>query len=611
MTPYFHPQNTPKPVLSLNLQQKKAVEAPLDRPLLIVAGAGTGKTRTLTSRILHLMEKGVPGSRICALTFTNKAAKEMLARVEKGLGGKLKPEHSPYIGTFHALGARILRAECRALGRKPNFVIFDDHDSSQLVKKILKKLEVGKIPEGPAWFLNMISAVKNGTMTLGALKDSGRPNERLAAEVISEYERSLEEQNAFDFDDLIQKIVHLFRRKPDTLAKYRERFSHFLVDEYQDVNDMQYELVRLLAGDSGRVSVVGDDQQTIYSWRGSNFEIFLNFERDWPESQVVLLEENYRSSSNIIRAAQSVIENNTRQKNKKLWTANPEGRKVELWEVGDEDEEAERLVQKILELKEKEPDWSIGVLYRTNAQSRAVEQALLGRRVPYRVYGGLKFYERKEIRDVVAALRAAANPEDALSRERLEKEFGKGRTAGLLEAFSASKPQSPSALLQVFMAQIDYISYLYKNYTNALERRENIMELLRFAAQFEELPPFLDQISLLQATDNLMEAGHKTPVELMTMHLAKGLEFDAVFVAGATEGLLPHARSEGLAELEEERRLLYVAMTRARHALCISFYGLPSRFLGEIPAELIRFESLVGTEEEFDGNDEERYITLD
>ncbi len=606
---------TPEPQksdLGLNLQQKRAVEAPLDKPLLIVAGAGTGKTRTLTSRILHLIQKGVPGGEICALTFTNKAAKEMVERVERGLRAKFPAGRGPFIGTFHSLGARILRAECRKLGRKPNFAIFDDHDSSQLVKKILKGLGAPKTPEGPAWFLNTISRVKNGSLAIATLRESTRQSERLAAEVVTEYEKSLREQNAFDFDDLIQKVVWLLGHEPEVLRKYHARFSCVLVDEYQDVNNTQYEMVRLLAGGRGRVSVVGDDQQTIYSWRGSNFEIFLNFEKDWPESQVVLLEENYRSSGNIVSAAQAMIQNNLRQKPKKLWTAKEAGLPLTLIEAGDEDEEAEWLAAGITGLRVEHPDWSIGILYRTNAQSRAVEQALLGRRIPYQVYGGLKFYERKEIRDAVAALRVASNPEDATGRERLEKEFGKGRTVALLAAFASAPAQTPLALLTVFMDSIDYTSYLYKNYPNALERRENVLELLRFAAQYEDLPPFLEQISLLQATDSLKggERG-RMPVEIMTMHLAKGLEFDAVFVVGCTEGLLPHARSEGPAELEEERRLFYVGMTRARQALYLSFYGLPSRFLSEIPAELMRFESLSSKKEEFDGEDEERYISLD
>lgn len=589
----------------LNPKQKEAAEAP-EKPLLIVAGAGTGKTRTLTSRLRHLITKGVPPENICAITFTNKAAREMAERI--GIAQQAG-RAAPFIGTFHSLGARILRAEAKSLGRNANFVIFDDHDSAVLIKKIVKSLGEETGGEGPAYFVDKITRIKNGML---APQDANEPTRR----VFSRYEAELKKHNAFDFDDLIQKVVLLFKSKPATLAKYQKRLRHILVDEYQDLNNTQYELIRLLAGDSRKISVVGDEAQCIYTWRGSNFGIFLNFERDWPEATVVVLDENYRSSQNIIAAASAVIKNNLRQKPKNLWTRNAPGELVKLAELGDENEEAEWIAAQIQNSKAKNQNESIVILYRTNAQSRALEQALIERNIPYRVFGGIKFYERKEVKDVLAGLRFALNPKDTVSRERLEKTLGKTKFADFaLEIKNKSNPD-PAEAIRLFLESSDYFEYLKKNFTNWAERRENVAELLYFAAKFKELTAFLEEVALLQATDpsplDKVEGRQaQNAVQLMTIHLAKGLEFDRVFVAGCTEGILPHTRSLGsLEELEEERRLMYVAMTRAKKELCLSFYDLPSRFLSEMPEELIRFESLVSDAAVF-SDDEERYITLD
>lgn len=620
----------------LNPRQREAAESP-EKPLLIVAGAGTGKTRTLTGRLLHLMERGVPPESICAITFTNKAAREMAERIRDAsprvwandtninsdsqfAALKRNSHHSrrgmPFIGTFHSLGARILRAEAKTLGRNANFVIFDDHDSLALVKKTVKFLGEKAKKEGPAFFADKVTQIKNGMLPIQELKSSPREADRLALKILARYEAELQKHNAFDFDDLIQKVVLLFKSRPAALAKYQKRFRHILVDEYQDLNHMQYELVRLLAGNSRKISVVGDEAQCIYSWRGSNAEIFLNFEKDWPDAAVVVLEENYRSSQNIITAASALIKNNVRQKPKNLWTRNAPGELVKLVEAGDEDEEAEWIADKIAASGKRQA--TTAVLYRTNAQSRALEQALIERNVPYRVFGGIKFYERKEVKDILAGLRYSVNSEDALSRERLEKTFGKNRFADFASALTESsenkREAEPVEMIRLFLEKFGYFEHLKKTFTNWAERRENVAELLYFAAKFKSLAPFLEEVALLQATDAVKGDDKKQgtgEVQLMTIHLAKGLEFDGVFVAGCTEGILPHARSMGSpAELEEERRLLYVAMTRAKKELCLSFYDLPSRFLSEIPEELVQFESLVSPAATF-SDDEERYITLE
>jgi DNA helicase-2/ATP-dependent DNA helicase PcrA len=623
----------------LNPNQKKAVLAP-DAPLLIVAGAGTGKTKTLTNRLAHLVSTGIRPEKICALTFTNKAAREMESRVANGTnevtGDRLQvAAHSgerrdifrapgPFLGTFHSFGARILRREARHLGRTPAFSIFDADDSFRLLKKVLKVLGVDKEDASPADVLHKISSMKSGMADELSLRESPRAANRIALEAFDQYEAALREQNAFDFDDLIDKVVVLFNEHPGVLSRYEQRFSHFLVDEYQDLNNRQYDLVRLLAGHGKKISVVGDDQQTIYSWRGSNFEIFLNFERDWPGATTIVLDQNYRSTSAIIEAAAAVIQNNKNRsaswRTKKLWTENPAGSPVRLIETLDEEQEGEWIAEQLTARSAQpagEASESTAILYRTNAQSRPIEQALIERNIPYRIYGGLKFYERREIKDLVAALRLAANPKDDVSRERLEKAFTKAAFRALTSELASTEKRRPTELLSGVITSTNYAEYVKKNLTNPEERMENIAELVRFASEFEGLPQLLERLALVQATDDEVRGERLevrdtgTPVALMTIHLAKGLEFDRVFVAGCVEGLLPHGRSlQSDAELEEERRLMYVAMTRARKELALSFYGIPSRFLSELPTEKVAFKSLVSDGETFSDN-EERYITLD
>jgi DNA helicase-2/ATP-dependent DNA helicase PcrA len=620
---------SPKETIPLNSAQQAAVDAHAG-PLLIVAGAGTGKTRTLTSRILSFIELGVPPERICAITFTNKAANEMAERVARGLTGIAGPQiagRKPYIGTFHSLGARILRRECAAMGRKPNFTIFDDHDSFDVLKKVLKLVAApGKKEkkEGQALFMTHISRLKN----VGAASAlSPKLDAREAAGVFDGYESALKENNAFDFDDLIEKVVAIFRARPGVLQKYQNMFDAMLIDEYQDINPKQHEFIKLLAGRHKNLSVVGDDEQTIYGWRYADISIFLNFEREWPGAQIHFLEENYRSTCAIISSASAVVRNNLVRAPKNLYTNNPKGEPITLFEADNENFEAEWIAYEIQNIGEKnlekltegrtpssagggsasggssplekgEDGTSIAILYRTNAQSRAIEQSLIRRDIPYRIFGGLKFYERREVKDVVAGLRYSANMSDTVSRERLEKNLTKRKFAAFKAKLHAAKDPNPKDIIGMFLEVFNYIEYLEENFVNADERQENVVELVNFVSGFDDVNELLEKLSLLQSTDDEQANGARrtddgSVVTMMTIHMAKGLEFDTVFIAGVSEGLLPHARSIGKeASLEEERRLMYVAMTRARKKLYISFYGMPSRFVSEIPEEFLELRTV-------------------
>jgi DNA helicase-2/ATP-dependent DNA helicase PcrA len=646
---------TPKPQtpgktgqVPLNPAQDAAAHAP-GIPLLIVAGAGTGKTKTLTSRIIHLIETGTAPERICSITFTNKAAKEMAKRVNRV---------GPFLGTFHSLGAKILRKECRLAGRSPNFAIFDDHDSFDLVKKAVKAVLPPKKDneddgilakknkkDTPVYFAKKISELKN----LGKLLPEARPQPEKEAQVrrvFEKYEAALERNNAFDFDDLIEKTVMILKTHPDVLKKYQRMFDAILVDEYQDINPKQYELVSLLAGEHRNLSVVGDDEQTIYSWRYADIKTFLNFDKEWKGASVYFLEENYRSTGTIIRAAAAVAKNNRFRTPKNLWTQNPDGDPIVLFEAWGENEEAEWIAQQIYSLRARDKNADVGILYRTNAQSRAIEQTLIRNNIPYRIFGGLKFYERREIKDAVSALRYISNAKDEPARERLEKNLTKRRFAefknrvaeletsargdnpthaavaddsGVARDLGAAGKIAPLAAIKLFLETFGYFEYLESNFINSDEREENIAELITFATDFKSLDELLERLSLLQAAD---EIGNKPvdgrEVNLMTIHLAKGLEFDSVFIAGVAEGLLPHGRSlDDENALEEERRLMYVAMTRARKNLYLSFYGIPSRFVNEIPEDCITMEAGEGAsdprwrDDEDNHEDEEPSISLD
>ncbi len=601
----------------LNDKQKEAVFAE-DGPLLIVAGAGSGKTKTLTSRILYLIaEKKIEPSRILAITFTNKAADEMKSRVLMALqknGISVRTE--PRLSTFHSFGAAVLRDVCEYADRTKSFSIFDSDDSMKLLKNLTKdkNLEKGK---GAPFFMREISRIKSELVDADAFD-----GEQVVWDVYEAYEETLKKNNAFDFDDLIEKVVRIFRSFPEVLRDYQRRYTHVLVDEYQDVNMSQYWMLKLIAGAHQNVTVVGDDAQSIYRFRFSDFRNFLNFEQNWPNAKVVFLEQNYRSSKNIIEASSDLIAKNLNQKKKNLWTANSEGTPVQIVEHDDEFSEADFIVSKARDLHAQKKH--IGILFRTNAQSRALEQMLIEYGIEYRLFGAVSFYERKEIRDVISALRYAHNPADEVSLGRLKKNLYKKDYLTIKEWLPQKAQElSPARLVGYFVEAVSYPAYLRSEFTNFTERLENVQELEYFAEQFDSLGALLEKIALVDAFDagrrKFRRSGRDpdktsgksrhevgTTIDLMTVHLAKGLEFDAVLVAGVNEGTLPHNRSYyDPDELEEERRLMYVAMTRAKQELYLNFFGTPSRFLYELPGDKVVFHG----EKALDA--EERWIEYD
>ena len=582
---------------NLNENQRQAVDCQ-NGPLLIVAGAGSGKTRTLTSRLMFLLNSGIPAEKIIAITFTNKAADEMVNRVKSQMANS----GGPFIGTFHSLGARILKKEAKFLGRSPNFSIFDNDDSLKLIKNIAKNFnltEKEKRKISPAFLQKDFSRIKN------EMSDSEN-EEEIVKYFFNQYELELQRNNAFDFEDLIEKPVSLFLKNRETLEKYQNQHQYILVDEFQDTNPAQYQFIKLLAQKHKNLSVVGDDAQSIYKFRGSDFRNFLDFEKDWPDTKIVLLEQNYRSTANIINAASALIKNNKFQKSKNLWTENPEGDKIKLIEHEDAFSEADYIAEEILSRRIFGKENSTAVLYRTNAQSRAIETALIERGIGYFIFGGVKFYERKEIKDIVAALRFASNPNDSVSLQRLQKNFLKKTFLRLKNELPHQVGKLSASQLISYVLEISgYFNELKKDYANFTERIENLNELIYFASNFSSLSEFLERVSLMQSTDNIKnnKDSRKSNINLMTVHLAKGLEFDNVFIAGCNEGVLPHQMSYfSEEEIEEERRLMYVAMTRARQKLYLNFYHLPSRFLSEIPAEFLEFSVSKSID------DEERYI---
>ncbi len=595
---------------NLNKSQREAVEHE-NGPILIAAGAGSGKTKTLTARLSRLIEKGAAPDSIIAITFTNKAANEMRERISKTFNFELSTFNSPFIGTFHSFCARLLKTEAPLINRTPAFTIYDADDSMSLVKKIMKALDISKESINPNALQGRISQIKSEIIL---------PTEfdKMTTKVYEKYEAALQQNNALDFDDLITKTVWLFENHPATLKKYQDKIRYVLVDEYQDINSSQYRLIRLLSEQHENLSVVGDDQQAIYSFRGADFRNFLNFKRDWPKAKIVKLEQNYRSSGTIITAAAAVIKNNKLQTPKTLWTENQEGSTIKVVRASDNEEEAALVASQIGQIRNE----SAAVLYRTNAQSRAIEQALISANVPYKVFGGLKFYERKEIKDLVAGLRLAHNPSDSVSAERISKNFDK-KTAAYLNQELPRLGESLKILelINFFIENSNYLEFLEKEYKNYHERIENVNEFIQFAGNFTSLDEFLERISLMQSSDlpagrqvppaKSVAAGRQSlvaPVSLMTIHMAKGLEFDNVFVVGCADGIIPHQRSYGsLDDLEEERRLMYVAMTRARKKLFLSLSGTPSRFVYEIPPELTDFIDLDTGKKDLP-DDDEMYI---
>ncbi len=591
----------------LNEQQKAAVLA-TEGPVLILAGAGSGKTRVLTYRVAYLIQaKGIPAENILMVTFTNKAAGEMKERIKNLIASpKL-----PWAGTFHSLCAKILRTDGKYLGIPVNYLIYDENDSQDVIKEAMQKLDIPPKKYNPASILNTISGAKNELITPLEYPQYARGFfQETVAKIYLLYQKILKESDALDFDDLLLETVRLFQKEPGVLKKYQEQFQYILVDEYQDTNHAQAVLIELLAKRHKNVCAVGDCSQSIYGWRGANFRNVLELKNSFSNLRTFNLEQNYRSTQRILDSAHAIIKHNSGHPILKLWTENADGEKVLLFEANSERDEAEFVVETIrsfLLSAIPSPLSDYAVLYRTNAQSRVFEEVFLRHGIPYTLVGGVRFYERKEIKDVLSYLRLLANPKDMVSYKRIEK-LGKGRLEKFLsysQKFSEAHKNTLEILDEV-MAISGYLELFNSEKEEDLYRLENIKELRSVAAEFPDLSQFLENVSLVEQ-EYLPNQKLKTKadssssaVTLMTLHAAKGLEFPVVFMVGMEEGLFPHSRSLlDRDELEEERRLCYVGITRAKHRLYLTFarrrlyFGqhtsnMVSRFIEDIPEELLQ-----------------------
>lgn len=636
---------------NLNKEQQEAVKH-TEGPLLIMAGAGSGKTRVLTHRIAYLIdEKAVSPRNILAITFTNKAAREMKDRVQKLVG----PEgEGMWVSTFHSMCVRILRRDIERIGYSRNFTIIDSSDQQTVMKQILKNLNIDPKQYDPRAMIGQISNAKNELITpQEALEKAGNIFERQVAEIYDAYQKMLRKNQALDFDDLIMETIHLFKRVPEVLTYYQRRFQYIHVDEYQDTNHAQYYLVKQLASRYQNLCVVGDSDQSIYRWRGANIANILSFEKDYPNARTIYLEQNYRSTKSILEAANHVINNNKGRKPKKLWTDNEDGKKISYFQGATEREEALFITEKIQDLLENgsyTPN-DIAILYRTNAQSRAIEDTLMKANMMYQIVGGLRFYDRKEIKDIIAYLRLITNPDDDISFERIVNVPKRGIGATSLERLrsyavthdlsffqaineiehTGVPARAAQALVnfrqqmetlirqQEFLPATEMVEQVLEqtNYEEMLKneksieaqsRLENIAEFMTVTKDFEKtseddktLVTFLTDLALIADIDSMDDtsADHNEKITLMTLHSAKGLEFPVVFLIGMEENIFPHSRSMmDDEEMEEERRLAYVGITRAEkelyltHASMRTLYGRTnfnpiSRFITEIPEDLI------------------------
>lgn len=588
----------------LNPDQKKAVTYDTG-PLLVLAGAGSGKTRVLTYRVAYFISEGKAApENVLLLTFTNKAAGEMRQRVEKLIG-----KTPAFAGTFHSFCAKVLRADGKYIGIPPGFLIYDEEDQKDAIKQILKEFNLSTDSYNPSSIVGEISEAKNQMLSANAYAEFAKGDfQEVVFKVWVAYDKILKDMGALDFDDLLLKAVVLFQEAPEVLAKWQERLTHIFVDEWQDTNKIQYTLTRLLVGKRKNITAVGDASQSIYSWRGADFRNINYLIRDFPDIKIINLEQNYRSTQNILAAANSVISKNTTHPILKLWTEKGAGEKIRLYTARNGLDEASFVVGEIIELTHRDINFSdIAVLYRTNAQSRVLEEALLHSGIPYVLVGGTRFYDRKEIKDVLSFLRLLVNPKDSVSRRRIEK-LGVRR----LEKFKSLKEEikDPEAfstldLLDAVLEKTGYLDLFQKETEENLARLENIKELRSVATEFPSIQEFLENVALVQAEESstkmkLDKDQRRDAVTLMTLHAAKGLEFPVVFIVGMEEGLFPHSRSLWDAnELEEERRLAYVGITRAKNLLYLSYatrrlyFGEkisnpPSRFIIDIPEELLK-----------------------
>jgi DNA helicase-2/ATP-dependent DNA helicase PcrA len=637
----------------LNPAQREAVEA-IEGPVLILAGPGSGKTRVIAHRVAYLIKIcGVSPHRIMAVTFTNKAAREMVERLHRLIGERMVGDLT--IGTFHAICARILRRDGRAIGVDPGFVIYDEEDQLSLLKRSVQEIGLDPKQYAPRAIASAITAAKSGTITPQEYVQHTRSYfEEVAGRVYERYQELLVESNALDFDDLLMKAVQLFRNSAETLAKYQSRYLHILVDEFQDTNLVQYELIKQLGGKRHNICVVGDPDQSIYSWRFADLRNILSFEKDFPEAKLVLLEQNYRSTKLILETASHVISANQQRKPKELWTSNEQGELTNVVETYTEQEEAQFVVSEVERLVEggKARMGDCAVMYRTNAQSRALEEAFIRYGTPYKLVAGTRFYERREVKDIIAYLRVIQNPHDSVSLLRIlnvpQRGIGQQTVAGLsswakslgisqYEALSLiaepkeGEERQPPFSLRITKALAGFLSLIqefiarsrelnlvdlfdmvikrtgYEEYImsgkEGEERWENVLELRTVAQEYRDLKPeegltaFLEGVTLVSDVDGLDET--VDAVTLVTLHQAKGLEFPVVFIVGVEDGLLPHFKSLADPEqMEEERRLCYVGITRAKQRVYLvrafrrslmgsSTVSTPSRFLADIPRHLI------------------------
>lgn len=601
----------------LNSEQQKAVLA-TQGPTIILAGAGSGKTRVLTYKVLYLMiEKKIEPESILMITFTNKAANEMKERMEKMFANDKSavPGGRPWIATFHAMCAKILRIEGKHLGFSQKFLIYDSQDQLDVLKEAMQKLDISIKDFKPSSVLATISQAKNELITASDYLNFAKGYfQETVSRIYPMYQAILKENDALDFDDLILYTIKLFQDNEQILKKYQSRFEYVLVDEYQDTNRAQYILTKLLTGKWKNICVVGDFSQSIYSWRGADYRNLMKFKDDFPLTQTFSLSQNYRSTQRILDGASAVISKNTSHPVLKLWTENPEGSEIEIYEAQSEQEEADYIIQTLITHEIKNLS-DAAVLYRTNAQSRVIEEAFLHHGIPYVLIGGTRFYARKEVKDVLSYLRVQSNPKDMVSYKRLEK-LGKGRLQRFLE-YQGELEGKDIPTIEVLDGVIKATGYL-ELYDEKIEedrmRLENIKELRSVAIAFPDLSDFLENVSLVEQeynSEKQIEGEKKNAITLMTLHAAKGLEFSMVFMIGMEEGLFPHSRSlMDRSELEEERRLCYVGMTRAKERLYLTyakrrlFFGqrtanTVSRFVLELPENVIsqNFGSAKPTEE--------------
>ncbi len=653
-------------IARLNPRQKDAV-LHIDGPLLVLAGAGSGKTRVITMRTAYLIHTGIPAGSVLAVTFTNKAAREMRERVKSMVRGG---NGAPVISTFHSLCLRILRREIEHLGYRKDFTIYDTSDQVSLLRNILSEIKFYDKSFKAESILENISRTKNDFVRQEAAP-SGDPVEEASAYILPRYREALKSMNALDFDDLLLLTLKLFKEHPEALEKYRERFRYIMVDEYQDTNRVQYDFIKLLAGERRNICVVGDDDQSIYGWRGADLGNILDFGKDFPGTVTVRLEQNYRSFGHILKAANGVISNNKRRMEKSLWTEKGEGPRVNIFKAVDTEDEAEWVADRISMIKDMKnmPYENIAVIYRANTFSRPFEEALRRKRIPYSVVGGTSYFERQEIKDLAAYLKIIANPSDGMSLLRAANapkrgigpaaigalsDFARSNSMALLDAFGKAavieglgkkaassaenffklicryrdmfkKGREMGKILGALIEEInyrDYIIELYKTPDAAYRRTENIDGFVESITHYESvegspsLPGFLETMALTDLIEEKEEQGGRG-VTLISFHSSKGLEFPVVFIAGMEEDIMPHRKSSDRDEgIEEERRLFYVGITRAMNELYItntehrSKYGkqspsIPSRFLEEIPEEVT---SKLDRFEELDPEQEKAYM---